>query len=176
MSIRKLEVKGIIKELEERAEALSFNSIGAWWSSMQLPVHVESLELCSIFSNCPSLALAAWAFALEAGVFFGHLLTLCPVPLQNMQRLLVNRRAHSSEVSLPSFLSLLERSGFLFYPDELDKLGLGLLLEEEEADLLSEGWFLDENDVELVDLFDFCSLDLLLDFLDSWEISDWCSQ
>ena len=39
----------------------------------------------------PSLALAMWAFALEVEeVFFGHLLTLCPVPPQNMQRLLVN--------------------------------------------------------------------------------------
>ena len=53
MSIRKVEVKGIIKESKERADALSFNSIGAWWSSMQLLVHAESLELCSIFSNHP---------------------------------------------------------------------------------------------------------------------------
>ena len=51
MSVRKLEVKGIIKELEKRADALSFNSIGAQWSSMQLPFHVESPELHSIFSN-----------------------------------------------------------------------------------------------------------------------------
>ena len=85
-----------------------------------------------------SLALAARAFALEAEeVFFGHSLALCPVPPQNMQRLLANRRAHSSEVSLPSFPSLLERSGFLFCPEEPDELGLGLLLDE-EADLLSE--------------------------------------
>ena len=40
----------------------------------------------------PFLALAAWAFALEAEeVFFGHSLTLCPTPPQNMQRLLVNQ-------------------------------------------------------------------------------------
>ena len=39
-----------------------------------------------------SLALAAWAFALEVEeVFFGHSLALCPVPPQNMQRLLVNQ-------------------------------------------------------------------------------------
>ena len=39
-----------------------------------------------------SLALAAQAFALEAEeVFFRHLLTLCPAPLQNMQRLLANQ-------------------------------------------------------------------------------------
>ena len=53
MSIRNLEVKGIIKESEERADALSFNFIDAWWSSMQLLVHVESLELRSIFLNHP---------------------------------------------------------------------------------------------------------------------------
>ena len=64
----------------------------------------------------PSLALAAWAFALEVEVFFGHSLTLCSAPLQNMQRLLVNQQACSSEVSLLSFLSLLERLGFLFCP------------------------------------------------------------
>ena len=74
-------------------------------------------------------------------------------------------------MSLLSFLSLLERLGFLFCPEELDELGLGLLLEE-EADLLLEDWFLDEDDAELADLLDFCLLDLLLDFLDSWEISD----
>ena len=39
----------------------------------------------------PFLGLAAWAFALEAEVFFGHSLTLYPTPLQNMQRLLVNQ-------------------------------------------------------------------------------------
>ena len=40
----------------------------------------------------PSLALAMWAFALEAEeVFFGHSLALCPVPPQNMQRLLANQ-------------------------------------------------------------------------------------
>ena len=124
----------------------------------------------------PFLALAAWAFALEVEEFFGHSLTLCPTPPQNMQRLLVNQWAHSLEVSLPSFLSLLERLGFLFCLDEPDKLGLGLLLDEEEADLLSEGWFLDADNAELADLFDFCSVDLLLDFLDSQEILDWCSQ
>ena len=74
-------------------------------------------------------------------------------------------------MSLLSFLSLLERLGFLFCPEELDESGLGLLLEE-EADLLLEDWFLDEDDAELADLLDFCLLDLLLDFLDSWEISD----
>ena len=85
-----------------------------------------------------SLALAAQAFALEAEeVFFGHSLTLCPVPPQNMQRLLANRRACSSEVSLSSFPSLLERSGFLFCPEEPDESGLGLLLDE-EVDLLLE--------------------------------------
>ena len=85
-----------------------------------------------------SLTLAAWAFALEAEeVFFGHLLALCPVPPQNMQRLLANRQVCSSEVSLPSFPSLLERSGFLFCLEETDESGLGFLLDE-EADLLSE--------------------------------------
>ena len=85
-----------------------------------------------------SLALAARAFALEAEeMFFGHLLTLCPAPPQNMQRLLANQQAHSFEVSLLSFPSLLERSGFLFCPEEPDESGLGLLLDE-EADLLSE--------------------------------------
>ena len=79
-----------------------------------------------------SLALAALAFALEAEeVIFGHSLTLCPAPPQNMQRLLVNRQARSSEVSLPSFPSLLERSGFLFCPEEPDESLLGLLLDEE---------------------------------------------
>ena len=124
----------------------------------------------------PSLALAAQAFALEVEEFFGHSLALCLVPPQNVQRLLANQRACSSEVSLLSFPSLLERSGFLFCPEELDELGLGLLLDEEEVDLLSEDWSFDEDDVELVDLLDFCSLDLLLDFLDSQGISDWCSQ
>ena len=82
----------------------------------------------------PSLALTAWAFALEVeDVFFRHSLALCPAPLQNMQR-----QACSLEVSLPSFPSLLERSGFLFCPEEPDESGLGLLLDEEEADLLSE--------------------------------------
>ena len=39
----------------------------------------------------PSLTLAAQAFALEVEeVFFRHLLTLCPAPPQNMQRLLAN--------------------------------------------------------------------------------------
>ena len=51
MSVKKLEAKGIIKELEERADTLSFNSVGAQWRSTQLPVCVESLELCSIFLN-----------------------------------------------------------------------------------------------------------------------------
>ena len=51
MSKRKLEVRGIIKELEERADMLSFNSVGAQWSSMQLPV-CGVTELHSIFSNC----------------------------------------------------------------------------------------------------------------------------
>ena len=51
MSVRNLEIRGIIKKSEKTAEALSFNSVGAWWSSMQLPVHVESLELHSIFLN-----------------------------------------------------------------------------------------------------------------------------
>ena len=124
----------------------------------------------------PSLALAARAFALGVEEFFGHSLALCPAPPQNVQRLLANQRACSSEVSLLSFPSLLERSGFLFCPEELDELGLGLLLDEEEVDLLSEDWSFDEDDAELVDLLDFCSLDLLLDFLDSQEISDWCSQ
>ena len=42
-------------------------------------------ELSGVADN-PSLALAAWAFALEVEeVFFGHLLTLCPAPPQNMQ-------------------------------------------------------------------------------------------
>ena len=124
----------------------------------------------------PSLALAARAFALEVEEFFGHSLALCLVPPQNVQRLLANQRACSSEVSLLSFPSLLERSGFLFCPEELGELGLGLLLDEEEVDLLSEDWSFDEDDAELVDLLDFCLLDLLLDFLDSQEISDWCSQ
>ena len=119
-----------------------------------------------------SLALAVQAFALEVEkVFFRHSLTLCPAPPQNMQRLLVNQQVHSSEVSLPSFLSLLERSGLLFCLVPPDKLGLGLLLDEEEADLLS-GCLLEEDDVELADLLDFCSLDLVSDFLDSQEISD----
>ena len=112
----------------------------------------------------PSLALVAQAFSLEAEeVFFGHSLTLCPAPPQNMQRLLVNWWVHSSEVSLPSFLSLLERSGFLFCPEELDELGFGLLLDEDKADLLLD-CLLEEDNAELVDLLDFCSLDLLLDF------------
>ena len=51
MSVRRLEAKGIIKELEERVDALSFNSVGARWSSTQLLVHVESPELRSIFLN-----------------------------------------------------------------------------------------------------------------------------
>ena len=125
----------------------------------------------------PSLALTAWAFALEVeDVFFRHSLALCPAPLQNMQRLLANQQACSLEVSLPSFPSLLERSGFLFCPEEPDESGLGLLLDEEEADLLSEDWFFDEDDAELADLLDFCLPDLLLDFLDSQEILDWHSQ
>ena len=53
MSVRKLEAKGIIKESEERADALSFNSVGARWRSTQLPVHAESPELRSIFLNRP---------------------------------------------------------------------------------------------------------------------------
>ena len=40
---------------------------------------------------------------------------------------------------LGSEFAILERLGFLFCLDEPDKLGLGLLLDEEEADLLSEG-------------------------------------
>ena len=97
MSIRKLEVKGIINESEERVDVLSFNSVGAWWSSTQLLVCAESLELCSIFFKSsgavddPSLALAAWAFALEVEEFFGHSLALCPAPPQNVQRLLANQ-------------------------------------------------------------------------------------
>ena len=51
MSVRNLEAKGIIKESEERVDALSFNSVGAQWSSMQLPVCAESPELHSIFLN-----------------------------------------------------------------------------------------------------------------------------
>ena len=131
----------------------------------------------SITLDDPSLALTAWAFALEVeDVFFRHSLALCPAPLQNMQRLLANQQACSLEVSLPSFPSLLERSGFLFCPEEPDESGLGLLLDQEEADLLSEDWFFDEDDAELADLLDFCLPDLLLDFLDSQEILDWHSQ
>ena len=116
----------------------------------------------------PSLALAVQAFALEAEeVFFGHSLALCPVPPQNIQRLLANWWVHSSEVSLPSFPGVLERLGLLFCLEELDKSGLGLLLDK-EVDLLLEDWFLDEDDTELADL--------LLDFLDSWEILDWHPQ
>ena len=121
----------------------------------------------------PSLALAAQAFALEVEeVFFRHSLALCPVPPQNMQRLLANQRAHSLEVSSPSFPSLLEQLGFLFCPEEPEKSGLGLLLDKEEVDLLLEDRFLDEDDVELVDLLNFCLPNLFSDFLDSWEISD----
>lgn len=50
----------------------------------------------------------------------------------------VNWQVCSSEVSLLSFLSLLERLGFLFCPEELDELGLGLLLDKETY-LLLEG-------------------------------------
>ena len=53
MSVRKLEAKGIIKESEERADALSFNSVGARWRSTQLPVRAELPELRSIFSDRP---------------------------------------------------------------------------------------------------------------------------
>ena len=119
-----------------------------------------------------SLALATWAFALEAKeVFFGHSPTLCPAPPQNMQWLLANQQVCSSEVSLLSFPSLLERLGFLFCLEEPDKSGLGLLLDE-EVDLLLEDWFLYEDDVELADLLNFCLPNLFSDFLDSWETSD----
>ena len=55
MSVRKLEVSGIYIESEERAEALSFNSVGARWSSMQLPDRAESSGLRSIFLRCLEL-------------------------------------------------------------------------------------------------------------------------
>lgn len=49
MSVTKLVVNGMIRELEERVDSLSFNSVGAQGSSTQLTVHVESLELRSNF-------------------------------------------------------------------------------------------------------------------------------
>ena len=52
---RKLEVKGISNESEERADALSRNSVDARWSSTQLPARAESPELHSIFLKCPEL-------------------------------------------------------------------------------------------------------------------------
>ena len=71
-----------------------------------------------------SLALAARAFAFEAEeVFFGHSLTLCPVPPQNMQRLLANRRARSSEVSLPSL-----EVGLLVLSGGTGRIGIGPLV------------------------------------------------
>ena len=70
-----------------------------------------------------------------------------------------------------SFPSLLERLGFLFCLEEPDKLGLGLLLDEDKGDLLLD-CLLEGDDVELADLLNFCLPDLLSDFLDSQEISD----
>ena len=49
---------------------------------------------------CADLALAFAALALLQSV------AICPAPLQNMQRLLVNRHCHSSKVSFPSLPSL----------------------------------------------------------------------
>ena len=136
-------------------------------------------------SDESSLALVAQALALEAEeVFFEHSLALCPGPPQNMQRLLAKCCKHSSGVSLPSFPSLLGRSGFLHCPDVSDVSELGLLLEE-DADLLSECCLDDEDEDDVVCfevdcLLDLCSLEFLSDLSDffelSLEISDCLSQ
>ena len=118
--------------------------------------------------GCSSLCLGS------GGCVFRTLARLVP-SASTKHAEVVGEWARSSEVSLPSFPSLLERSGFLFCLEEPDESLLGLLLDE-EADLLSEDWFLDEDDEELAGLFDFCSPDFLSDFLDSREISDWRSQ
>ena len=57
------------------------------------------------------LALAAWE------PDFGHSLALWPLPPQNMHKFCSNLCLRSSEVSLPSFLSLSKSSGVL--PDFL---------------------------------------------------------
>ena len=54
----------------------------------------------------------AAARALALLIFLGHLSAKCPVPLQNIQRLLLRRCFLSAAVSLPSFPNLSFRSGF----------------------------------------------------------------
>jgi len=58
----------------------------------------------------------ATARALAFLDFFGQLSAKCPVPPQNMQRLLLSRLLRSSAVSFPSLPSLLVKSGL--EPDE----------------------------------------------------------
>ena len=99
-----------------------------------------------------------------------------------MQRLLAKRRERSSGVSLPSFPSLLERSGFLRCPEVSDASELGCLLED-DADLLSECDLDDEDDADGLEvdcLLVLCSPEFLSDLSDffelSLEISDCLSQ
>ena len=112
----------------ERAAALSQASIGAQSGTTQLPLCVESRELLSIFfalveavglASDMFMVVAVAALALAAcEPDLGQSLALWPVAPQNMHRFISNLRLCSSEVSLPSLLSLFQSSAVL--PDLLD--------------------------------------------------------
>ena len=71
----------------------------------------EAPELESDFPDSADFSVAA-ARALALLDFLGHLSVKCPVPLQNIQRLLSRQHFLSAAVSLPSFPNLSIRSGF----------------------------------------------------------------
>ena len=74
----------------------------------------------------------ATAQALAFLDFLGHWSVKCPVPLQNMQRLLLSCHLRSLAINLPSLPRLLVKSGF----EELDEGCLFGLDKPEELPVL----------------------------------------
>ena len=116
---------------------------------------------------------AARAFA-AVEVLFGQSLAICPDTLQKRQRFLSRWCCLSCGVSLPSFPSLEDRSGF----DFLDSEVLPLLEVKPEDEFESFCLDLEEplpfSVLELLDLFSDLFLEVLEEF--SWEISALHSQ
>ena len=113
--------------------------------------YIFDLELApKLESILPDSAAMAAAQALAFLDFFGQLSVKCPVPPQNMQRLLSSHHLCSSVVSFPSLPSLLVKSSL--EPDED-----WLLVALDEPEVLAElgelpvlaGWDLGELPPEL---------------------------
>ena len=70
------------------------------------------MEAVGLASDIVVVVVAVTALALAAREpDFGHSLALWPLPPQNIHKFCLNLRLRSSEVSLPSLLSLSESSG-----------------------------------------------------------------